>query len=241
MNNYNVSFIISFIFLFFLSAISQNIVEKSDKSEIDYLSYRYKYLDKNYAIKIKSSVFDSGVEKYHFYPNRLKCYVDSLGVIMMLEFDDWTKCNRAIQVVGFSWQRLSYYTWMSEPEIKSFAKSFGFNHPWRMYELLTSDSNNPGIIEFYNNLKMKLKKNDVNLKLDNLSNKQILFIALKINPERIASAQKDVEERKIEADAYFKKHGTVDPQKLGVGCDKPNCCQKQNVNKNITQQEKSNY
>lgn len=241
MNNFKIISLICLIYVVFSPVMSQNFIEKTNEKDIDYLSYKYKYLDKKYAIKIKSSVFSKGIEKYNFHPNRLKTYIDSLGVIMMLEFDDWQKCNRAIQVIGFSWKRLGYYTWQSEQEIKTFSESFGIRHPWRMYEILTSDSKNFRINEFYDNLKAKLFKIDLNLRLEKLSNKQILFLALKMNPKRMADVQKDIEKEKKEADAYLKKHGTVDPQKLGVGCDKPNCCQKPIVTKKITQQEKSIY
>lgn len=68
-------------------AQSQNYV-LARFDEIDYLAYKYKYLDKNYKIHINSDVFDHAVEKYKFYPEKIRNYSDSLAVVMMLEFDD---------------------------------------------------------------------------------------------------------------------------------------------------------
>ena len=56
-------FCIVYILCVFSSIKSQrNIV--TNHLEIDYLSYKYKYLDKNYIIHINSTDFNKAVEKY---------------------------------------------------------------------------------------------------------------------------------------------------------------------------------
>ena len=235
--------IIAFVLLF-LSFCSLKSQEYSilNPVKIDYLAYKYKYLDKDYSIRISSDEFNKAVENYKFYPNKINNYQDSLAVIMMLEFNDWGKCNQATITIGFSWKRLGYYTWQTEKEAKLFAKSVGINHPWRMYELLINEKDNTiGIISFFEVLRTKMINIDNNLKFENLSRKKTLFLALRINPQRIADVKKDAEIKQKEKEAYLKKHGVLDPAKLGVGCEKENCCQKPVVQKKVTEKEKEIY
>ena len=95
----------------------------------------------------------------------IKKYNDSLGVVMMLEFDDWDKCRIACLQVGYSWLRLGYHTWRTEAEIKKIAKSVGITHPWRMQQYLNDDANNaPFVLDFFKSLKFKIltSNKDVN-------------------------------------------------------------------------------
>ena len=64
---------------------------------------------------------------------------------------------------------------------------------------------------------------------------------MRFNPQRIADAQKDAEIRQKEKEAYLKKHGILDPTKLGVGCGKENCCQKPTIQKKVVDTEKAKY
>ena len=218
----------------------RNIV--TNPLEIDYLSYKYKYLDKNYNIHINSTDFNKAVEKYQFYPNKIRNYNDSLGVIMMIEFDDWQKCNVATNVVGYSWVRLSYHLWLTVDESKKLAKSFKINHPWRMKQFLIDENNkNKNVVKFFEDLKLKIYNKNQAIKFEGLNRSKILNLALSLNSQRIANAQKDAEIRRKEAEAYEKKHGKVDPSKLGVGCEKEDCCQKAAIQKKVTEKEKEIY
>ena len=147
----------------------------SNPPEIDYLSYKYKYLDKNYNIHINSNDFNRAVEKYQFYPNKIHTYNDSLGVIMMLEFDDWQKCNVATNIVGYSWVRLSYHLWLTVAESKKFAKSVGITHPWRMKQFLIDENNkNKKVVKFFDDLKIKIYNKNNAIKFEGLNRSKIL-------------------------------------------------------------------
>ncbi len=207
-------------------AQSQNYV-LARFDEIDYLAYKYKYLDKNYKIHINSNVFDQAVEKYKFYPEKIRNYSDSLAVVMMLEFDDWQKCNFATNVVAYQWARLSYHLWMTEDETRKFAGSFGIHHPWKFKLFLMDEANKNKIVtDFFEDLKIKISNKNPKVKFDGLNRDKILSLAARLNPERIISARKDAEARQKEAAAYEKTHGKVDQSKSGAGCGKEDCCRK---------------
>ena len=213
-----------------------------DPIKIDYLTYKYKYLDSSYKIHVSSDVFNEAMSKYKFYPERIRKYNDSLSVIMMLEFGDWDKCRIACLQVGYLWLRLAYHTWQTEEEAKKFAKSVGITHPWRMQQYLEDDTNNsPEVIDFFKKLKLKILLSNKNVNFSGLNRERILSLALKLNPVRIADVQKDAEIRQKEKEAYLKKHGILDPSKIGVGCEKENCCQKPIVQKKLTENDKNIY
>jgi len=210
---------------------SQNyVLQRFD--EIDYLAYKYRYLDQNYKIHINSRVFNQAVEKYKFYPEKIRNYTDSLAVVMMLEFDDWQKCNFATNVVAYQWARLSYHLWMTEDETRKFADSFGIHHPWKFKLFLIDDANkNKIVVDFFEDLKKNIINKNSNVKFDGLNRDKILSMAARLNPQRIINAQKEAQVRQKEAAAYEKRHGKVDQSKLGVGCEKEDCCQKPMIQK----------
>ena len=195
-------------------------------SKIDYLSYDYKYLDKGFKLKVGETEFKKAVKKFDFYPERIRTYRDSLGVVLMMEFNNWHQARIAESRISFSWLRLSYFTWQEVEEVESYTRSFDIVLPWRMYEFLIDEKNdNPKIIAFLEDLKDKVKKETKRDDLDQLSRKDLLTVAMRCNPQRIADYEKMVAERKRQRKAYVKEHGEIDPSKIGVGCGKENCCQ----------------
>lgn len=185
---------------------------------VDYLSLKYRYLDDNFNIQIDSKTFDKAVKIYKFYPERISKYKDSLGVVLMLEFDDWQKCHVAYNKIGYSWKRLGYHTWQTEKEAEDFAMCFGITHPFRMREFLIDETNNGKIVaDFYKELKAKVKAEDNTVSFAGLSREQVLTLAMKKNPVRIKLYLEEL---------YQKRHGKVDEKYIGVGCDEENCCQK---------------
>lgn len=165
------------------------------KDTTDYLSYKYKYLDKEFAIKVDSAEFTAACYKYTFNPNPVT-YSDSLIVVMMMEFNESAKARNARRNILFSWLDLSYYTWESEDGIKSLAKSVGVAHPYRMYTYLSDEANkNPKVDKFYSKIKAKLAKNNSQATLDNLSRRGLLTLAFRQNPERY----RDIEEHRPQA------------------------------------------
>jgi len=205
----------SIILLFFM-ALNFNLYSQSH-DEIDYLSYDYQYLDENYAIHIDSKTFDKAMRKYKAIRENIKSYTDSLSVITMLEFDDWQKSNKARYVISYSWKRLGYHTWQTPAEAENFAKGFNITHPWRMKEFLVDDTNNrKEILDLYAELKVKIIKKYPEIYFEGLNRTQVLNLAMENNPVRIRAFQEE---------QYQKHHGKIDPDKIGKGCGKDNCCQ----------------
>ena len=145
---------------------------------------------------------------------------------MYLEFDDPDQIRIATNRITYNWGRQGYYTWLNETEAMEHALSFEITHPWRMREFLIDEKNdNPKVIAFLEDLKDKVKKETKRDDLDQLSRKDLLTVAMRCNPQRIADYEKMVAERKRQREAYLKEHGEIDPSKIGVGCGKENCCQ----------------
>lgn len=199
--------------------------------KFNYLSYKYHFLDSNYQIRIDEKTFNKAIHKYNFLEDRIKSYKDSLGVVLMIEFNDWNKVRIGKQRISYSWLRLGYHTWQSEQEAENFAHLFGITHPWRMREYLVDETNNnPLIVDFINNLRTKIKEESQEQEIDHLSRKKLLNKALLHNPRRIKDYAKLIEVRKKQEEAYLKEHGELHKSNIGVGCGKKNCCQKQNPN-----------
>ncbi|MCW3804018.1 hypothetical protein [Plebeiibacterium marinum] len=181
--------------------------------KLDFLSMDYKFLNNEFKIQIDSTTFSSGVEKYHFYPEKILTYKDSLIVVLMIQFDDWPKAKIAKRDISYSWLRLGYHTWQTPDEARNFAQEFGISHPWRMKLLLMDDNNDDQkIINFYVDLKNKLIKNNLS-GFEKLNRKDLLTFAMQKNPQHIADYEKMVAGRKRQREAYLKEHGEVDPRK----------------------------
>ncbi len=185
----------NFIHLLGLITFSLFSFNAQSQKEIDFLDYDYKYLTEDFQIQIDSSTFQKCIEKYNFYPERIKNYKDSLGIVMMVEFGDWKKARSAELKIVFSWKRLGYYTWLKEDEAKQFAAKFQISHPWRMYELLTDESNNnPDIKAFIEALNEKVE-------MEEKDNPELL--ALYKKKERMFETEKKGEHKRILSKALF--------------------------------------
>lgn len=210
---------------------------RSQTQAIDYLDYKFKYIDSNYKIHIDSATFDSAVIKYNFYKNRITKYQDSIAVVVMAELKDWQACNSAKVQLGFTWQRASYYCWMTIDAVKVLSKSLGYNHPWYLYKaIMNTDNKSEQIQNLIKNINSKLHNTNPEIRTDELTRKQFFMLALKYNPVRIE------DERKLKlTEAYQIRHNMLDSSKIGVGCDKIDCCQKPIIQKKVTEKEKALY
>ena len=147
---------------------------------VDYLNYKFKYIDSEYKIHIDSTTFNKGVAKYNFYENYITGYKDSIAVVVMIELNDWQACNSAKIQLGFTWLRASYYCWMTEVEVKVLSKSLGYNHPWYLYRALMNDENKSEQIQnLIKSIKVKLNNTNPEIQTDGLTRKQFFMLALK--------------------------------------------------------------
>jgi len=164
-------------------------------AKIDYIAHEYKYLNKDFTIDISAHKFQKTMKQYEYIPQRIRNYNDSLSVVLMAEFNDSDQACIANLRISYSWQRLAFHTWQTPEEAKAFAAQFGITHPWRMNEFLKDEENtNQSIVEFFNNLRLKVEKETGKTRLDNLCRKELLNNALRCNPDRIKAINKRREE-----------------------------------------------
>lgn len=159
---------------------------KSQSDQVDYISYKFRYIDSNHKIHIESAPFDSAVVKYKFHKEKISKYKDSIAVIAMLELNDWQACNSAIVQLGFTWLRAAYYCWMTVDDVRNLSYSMGYNHPWYFYKAIMNPENNQKEIQnLIQTISEKLIVTKPDIKLDSLTRKQFFMLALKYNPVRL--------------------------------------------------------
>ncbi|MFD2939395.1 hypothetical protein [Flavobacterium notoginsengisoli] len=172
----------------FSQEITKEMLEKRDAKidslrKIDFLNYNYKYLDKNFKIKIPKEIYEKTVIDYKFYPERINKYKDSLGVVLMAEFKDWDAVRISENRINYQWKRVGHHIWMSENEVLELAKKLNVKMPYRLQELF--QNNDPKVAseiqELRNKLFLKFKKEELNT----MPSKQLLLFAFTNNPEII--------------------------------------------------------
>lgn len=202
-------------------------IEGDSLKQIDFLSLDYEFLNERFEIHIDSIEFTNALDKYEYDPSRINTYKDSLGLVLMLHFNNWQKQRIAKNHIGYTWLRQSYHTWQTPEEAEEFAAQFGIAHPWRMYEFLIDESNDDERIHaFYKGLITKVAKETGRTDLKQLSKKELLTVAMRCNPTRIDDFQKLKAQRAQQHEAYLKEHGNLEGARIGVDCGKANCCQK---------------
>ena len=122
--------------LFFMLSINGQAQYTEEYRNYDYFSHSYKYLNKDYKIKIPSNKFRALIKEHRFIPNAIENYKDSLAVVMYGEFDNWAQANIAVQRIGFTWLRAGYYLWLDKKEAKELGQEFGFEHPYLLYKYM---------------------------------------------------------------------------------------------------------
>ncbi|MBZ4034968.1 hypothetical protein K6T82_09325 [Flavobacterium sp. 17A] len=157
--------------------------------KIDFLAYKYKYLDENFKIKIPKEVYEKAFVDYKFIPERIKTYKDSLGVVLMAEFKDWDAERIASFRINYSWKRLSYYLWMKENEVLELAKKLNVKMPYRLKELF--EKNDPKVQSELQNLRDKIYLKTAAQDIFKLSTKDLLNYAFKHNSELIELRKKE--------------------------------------------------
>ncbi|OCA69098.1 hypothetical protein BBI01_17975 [Chryseobacterium artocarpi] len=185
--------------LFFITiAFSSKCYAQNE--DINYAEYPYKYLDKNFKIKISDKEYQETVDKYGFYRDRVigVSYKDSLTVIMAKEFgDDSQKGNRATLHVGYGWEMVGYHLWISAEEAKEFAKKYDVTHPYTFMVLLRKPNSKDDqyINEFFIELRKKALEYTKDEKVKTLSIPHLMDFAMYKSPKRIKDFQDLVDER----------------------------------------------
>jgi len=177
-------------FLSYTSTFAQEINEKMLREKdakidslikIDFLSYKYKYLDENFKITIPKEVYEKTFLEYKFYPESIKTHKDSIIVVLMAEFKDEDASRIASLRINYSWKRLSYYLWMQEDEVLELAKKLNVKMPYRLKELF--EKNDPKvkseILQLKDKLYLKLEMEEIK----KMSGNELLNFAFKHNPE----------------------------------------------------------
>jgi hypothetical protein len=200
----------------------QLLTKETNKENLnfDYFNQNYKYLDKNFCIKISKTEFDNLVEKHGFYKGRITKYRDSLSVVFTENFKgDWKKAQIAKNRIGYTWLRLSYHLWQEADEVKSLAKSFNFNHPYLFKEFLINDSINIDVKLFFKDLRNKVKLNTKSSKnISSLSKNELLNFAMVHSYSRVSDFKKlknTNHHRQLVQEGNF----------LGANCGRKNCCE----------------
>lgn len=184
-------------FLSYTSTFSQEIKEKTLREKdakidslvkIDFLSYKYKYLDKNFKITIPKEVYEKTILEYKFYTERIRTYKDSIIVVLAAELKDEDASRIASLRINYSWKRLSYYLWMKEDEVLELAKKLNVKMPYRLKELF--EKNDPKVKSEILNLKDKLYLKLGNEDIKKMSGNELLNFAFKHNPEIIKERNK---------------------------------------------------
>lgn len=175
--------IITIIICFFtINALSQ---------KTDYIHYNYKNLDANYKIIMPSKQFNQAIKAYKFHPSKLKNYKDSLSVALIDDFNgDWAKTRKAGMQLNYTWQRASYYTWLSEKKLQKFGKKHNINHPYLVKEYILT--NKP--ISIIKRLRKKVFKKTKRNEAKTMPVKKLLKTAFHHHPEVVKNKE-----------AFFKK------------------------------------
>lgn len=202
------------LIVIFLSIVSGGICAQEISKEFleyDYFSHEYKYLDKEFKIKISSEEFQKLIKKHKFFPERIATCKDSLSVVLMGEFNDWHKARIACNRLGFSYVRLGYILWLDEFEAKSLCKRYRIKYPYKLYQYIRYQEENWDnyMKDFIAELKFRIKSEIEEVNTDSMNTKVLLKTALFHNPQRI----KDSEAKKA-------KRAQGD-----LSCGKKDCCQ----------------
>lgn len=168
-------------------------------------------MDKNFEINIVSETFQFLIKKYKYFPERINTCRDSLGVVLMGEFNDWTKARIAKQRILFSPLRASYYLWTTEDKIRELCKKYEYRYVYRFYEYFSSEECkwDDDMKLFMSELRKKVIEHTNNESVSEMANKEFLNFALLHNPKRI----KDYEAMKAKR------------AKGDMSCGKKDCCQ----------------
>jgi len=187
---------------------------------IDYLNYPYKYLDKDFKIKISDKTFQESVVKNQFIASRVigKKYTDSLSVVLMAEFGNWEQSRLAQFKISYGWERVGAHLLIPAEEAKKLGKKYGQLYPYNMSVFLRDEKNHDAYLKnLFNNLRVELFKITGDKKVNQLSISKLMDEANRNSPDRI---------KLYLAGQFEKEHGRKPKDsEIGKSCGRNDCCQ----------------
>ena len=184
---------IVFILLIFNISV---VLGQENSKDFDYLNHTYKYLDKDFNIKIKSEEFNKTLKENKFIEERINTYSDSLNVVLMDEFDDWQKTRIAKLRITYKWERVGHHIWENEDFVKNLAKNQNIKMPYELQEKFYNPKGNSEINLIVDDLRNKLIKNFKEDTLKTMSNKDLMKFAFNNNPEVIKLKEEFMKNRR---------------------------------------------
>lgn len=204
--------LLTFIFIIASTFTLYSQLQNKDYLKYDYLSHDYKYLDDDFRVNISNDLFQELIKKYNYFPERIKTCRDSLGVVLMGEFDDWHKARVAKYRILFNYLRASYYLWTTEYEIKQMCDKYSYKYVYDFYEYFSSEEDDwdDDMKLFMSELRKKVIEHTGNKSVSEMTNKEFLKYTLLCNPQRIKDYER-LKEKRSNGEA---------------SCGKEDCCQK---------------
>ncbi len=209
--------------------------QKRNDTVLDYnfLNHKYKFLTADYKIAIPDSVYKNSFKKYKYTEGRDSKYSDSLGVVLMSEFNDWRISRMARNAILYEWKKIGYYLWITEPEAKKMGQSYGFKKPYSFRLFLNNDEKHDEKLKaFIVDLRKKVFMKTKNEAVKDMPLKKFLNISFQSSPIMIKEKAEFIIVRKKEMQirAFEKEHGHLPNQDemehLATKCNKKDCCQK---------------
>jgi hypothetical protein len=165
--------------------IQRMMYEKDKKIDslvkIDFIGYKYKYLDENLKIQISKELYEKILIDYNIRPERIKKYSDSVRVILNSEFKDDDAFRIAHFRITYSWERVGFHIWKNKDETIEIAKRLNIKHPYRLQELFLN--NDPKVSTEIQNLRTTLFEQFRKEELMMMPAKQLMLFAFSNNPE----------------------------------------------------------
>jgi hypothetical protein len=217
-----------------LSSLISFSQEKNDTlSSYNFLNHKYKFLTADFKIAIPDTVYKNNFKKYKYIEGREFKHSDSLGVVLMSEFNNWRTARIARNAILYEWVKIGYYLWITEGEAKKMGQSYGFMKPYAFRLFLDDDNKHDEKLKaFIVDLRKKVFLKTKNEEVKNMPVKKFLNMSFGSNPIMQEDRAKFMIARKKEMQikAFEKEHGHL-PNKdeiehLGTKCTKKNCCQK---------------
>lgn len=184
--------------LFLLPLLIISFIVSAQRHEVpqefldyDYLTHKYEHLDEDFNIKITPQKFQEFVVRYKFYPKMIRTCRDSLGIVLMGEFNDWTKARIAEQRISFSDLRASYYLWTTEDEIRHLCEKYSYKYIYELYVYFSSEEDiwDEDMKKFMSELRKKVIEHTKNESVSEMTNKEFLRFSLLHSPQRIKDSE----------------------------------------------------
>ena len=167
------------------NALNYNSKNTDSISKIDFVAKKYKYLDRNFHVKMNANLYKETFEKYKFIERKSYTKNDSITVGLCAEFGSNDYSRIAKIHITYTWIRIGYHLLLSEIETKNIGNKLGFTHPYLFHSFIKNDVEDASVKSIIYDLKIRIKTIQKDADIEKMSNKELLNFGLKINPIRI--------------------------------------------------------